>query len=692
MTFTSEQQEAFNSICQFFQSTDQVFILRGSAGTGKTTLLAALVEHMEQKGLPFHLMAPTGRAAHILHEKTSVEATTIHRGIYDFEKMEFVIDDEDYAKSNFKFHYPIRVCEEAAPIVIVDEGSMVGNRKNEGELWTFGTSQLLNDLISFAKLNNGGKLLIVGDPIQLPPVMEKESMALDDQYFRELGFRVLSYTLNEVLRQQADSIILQNATQLRENYKSGRFNELQLTFGDEQMRIPSSEVAPRYTCLHTTPKLGNSIVICYSNATANKYNEQIRQIYFPENANHVQEDDVLMVVTNHYARLNNEENLDLLSLHDIMNGEFIQLRHWSNEETHTVPVYENGERIHIPITFVDAEFLLRSGDVYHCKMITDPILSAPKGTVSLTLMRALYIDFCIRNTEIVSRRKTNPETFSSAIQSDPFINALRVRYGYAITCHKSQGGEWDDVFVDYDGVRYNQDGNRWMYTAQTRARKHLYMINYANITPAQDLRFNTITQSRHPHASFPQPQSSILVDSPFHNTDTPAFLKRKYCEVLLALEKTEYRIIAVQSLQYMERYSIASASGIVHRVDFGYNGRGIFRQPSTTHEALRSLLDTAEQDTLVYPPLEYEPSDNTMQYLFHLMIDACDTAEVEILKVIEDLEHYNVVYCLKTSSKYAWIVFNINNRGFITYASPYTENASDAKLQTLINTLSTPNY
>ena len=104
------------------------------------------------------------------------------------------------------------------------------------------------------------------------------------------------------------------------------------------------------------------------------------------------------------------------------------------------------------------------------------------------------------------------------------------------------------------------------------------------------------------------------------------------------------------------------------------------------------MLDTAEQDTLIYPPLEYEPSDNTMQYLFHLMINACDTAEVEILKVIEDLAHYNVVYCLKTSSKYAWIVFNINNRGFITYASPYTENASDAKLQTLINTLSTPNY
>lgn len=690
---SKEQQLAFDTICTFLNSNDhQVLILRGSAGTGKTTLLGEVVQYLKSERLPFYLMAPTGRAAHILQTKTNVDASTIHRGIYNLSEMEFAIVDEDLAKSDFKFHYPIRVCDESNPIVIVDEGSMVGNRRSEGELWSFGTNQLLNDLITFSKLNEGGKLVIVGDPVQLPPVMETVSSALQEQYFVDLGYQVVVCHLNEVHRQQADSILLDRATHIRTQYESGRFNQLDIAYSDEIVPLMSTDVATEYTRLHSYPQIGSSVVICYSNATANFYNEQIRHNYFANSVSHIQEQDVLMVVNNHYDTRNIEDIPGNGKHQDIMNGEFVQLLDWSNEETRTIPVYENGERIHVDITFVDAEMLLQTGEKYYCKIITDPVLSAPRGTVSITLIRALYIDFCMRNPELRKNRKKNPEAFSKALKSDPYINALRVRYGYAITCHKSQGGEWDNVFIDFEGVHFDRNGSRWMYTALTRAREHVYMINFSNVSPTQDLVIQGISRSIQQHRYFPNPQVPISVESPYHDVDAPAYIKSKYSEIVQILENSEFYISNVQSFPYRERYSITSAMGITHTVDFMYNGKGQFKQPAIANESLRALIESGSQDVLVYPSLSYEPTNHTMQYLFDIMLSACDKASVDIVNVVEDLQHYQVVYCLKTSAKFAWITFYVNNRGFITYGDPHSECVEDEKLNYLLGYLQRGEY
>ena len=169
MQLSNNQQCIYDAICRFINSDKHVYILHGYAGTGKTTLLAHLVKHLVDSNRNFNLMAPTGRAAHILKQKTGVDATTIHRGIYDFDKLEVKINEADIAGSEFKFHYPIKIVDEL-PICIVDEGSMVGNHYSEGELWTFGSNRLLNDLITYSQLNHGGKLIIIGDSAQLPPV------------------------------------------------------------------------------------------------------------------------------------------------------------------------------------------------------------------------------------------------------------------------------------------------------------------------------------------------------------------------------------------------------------------------------------------------------------------------------------------------------------------------------------------
>lgn len=680
MEFTLEQNQALQAIYQFLASDNQVFILRGSAGTGKTTLLEQVVKYVDAKHMPYYLMAPTGRAAHILANKTGQSATTIHRCIYDLEKLEVLINDDDIAKSEFKFHYPIRVNDEVAPISIVDEGSMIGNRYSEGELWSFGTNHLLDDLLTFAKLNKKGKLIVVGDPYQLPPVKEAESSALQESFFQIYGYKVLAFDLQEVHRQNANSLLLENAIFVRKCCEQKQYNQLKLQEGDEVTSIVDSEVAKQYTSLFSTPELGNSVVICYSNATAIKYNEQIRNIYFNDNANHLQNDDVMMVVNNHYDRQPLTDQLPC----DIMNGEFVKVIEWSNEEIHVVPVYENNKKIQLSITFVDVTLLLQSGNVYKCKMITEPILSAQTGTVSTTLIKALYIDFCIRHPEIVKNRKKEPIAFADALQSDRYINALRTRYGYAITCHKSQGGEWSDVFVDFEGVRFNALGARWMYTAITRPRRHIYMIKFSNVSPTQELVFNAVVQSSQPNKYFPLPEPTFCLESPYHTPDASVYLLNKYSEVKRLLENTNYHISNVQSLPYRERYTISSNEGVTYTIDYVYNGKGIFRTPTISNESLRQILEQPIQEPLVYPPLDYEPSNNVAQYLFDTMMKACSDTDVKILKVVEQLEHYVIIYCLQTSSKYASITFAINAKGFITYGAPNTESIPDSKLDHLL--------
>ncbi len=685
MKLTIEQQSALEAIRQFIKSDNQVFILHGYAGTGKTTLLAHVIHEVKAGGYDLHLMAPTGRAAHILHKKTGFPASTIHRGIYNFDKLEVIINDEDIAKSDFKFHYPISNIDEIAPITIVDEGSMIGNRYNEGELWSFGTNHLLNDLITFAKLDKKGKLIIVGDPAQLPPVKESYSLALSSVYFEQLGFKVCTAQLTEVLRQTEDSALMQNAIELRSHIDDEHHNQLQITEGNNVTRISSTNIVDVYMQMCPEPELEKTVVITYSNATANLYNEKIRMRYFGDQAAHLQNGDVMIVVNNHYDKRSIEDIAASNSPKmDIMNGEFVQVVHWGNEVTHHVPVYENKQRIILPITFVDTTIKLPSGELYECKMITEPILSAPRGAVSITLIKALYIDFCMRNDEVVRNRKNEPEAFQNALTNDPYLNALRVRYGYAITCHKSQGGEWETVFADFDGVPFNKDGNRWMYTAWTRARRYIYVANFSNVNPMQHFSINNTTVTNSPTAHFPQPILPLHEASPYHDTSHAFYqvVANKYNEVVQALQGTRYTISSVTSLPYRERYVICSHEGIRYSVDFIYNSKGMFREPAVDNAELQQVL--TKQTPVVYPPLSYEPSTNLMQYLFDIMLKACDSLQIEILKVVEDLEHYQVVYCLRTSSKYAWVTFHINNRGFVTYGAPYAECANDEKLTQLI--------
>lgn len=214
MELTGLQLAVVEQVCRFIKDENaQVFILKGYAGTGKTTLVKTIADKISQ-WLTVKLMAPTGRAARVLSDKTGREATTIHRVIYKAEGLK-----EGKDKSDFKFHFLINDTSGEKIAVIVDEASMLGSRTVEQELFEFGTGNLMNDLLTYARPGFGGKLIFVGDPAQLPPVGETESVALSAAFFTEKGLNVMEAELTDVMRQAGDSVILGNAMLIRDLLK-----------------------------------------------------------------------------------------------------------------------------------------------------------------------------------------------------------------------------------------------------------------------------------------------------------------------------------------------------------------------------------------------------------------------------------------------------------------------------------------
>lgn len=225
MELTTQQNKVFEQIKAFLDSDASVFILRGYAGTGKTTMVKVIADYVEQNR-QLVMMAPTGRAARVLNKKTGHDAVTIHKAIYARAHVKYK-KVKDVADSEFKFVFPINQSEKGGNIVaIVDEASMLCSRKIEHELFVFGTDNLMEDLLTFVRPNFGGKVIFVGDPAQLPPVGESVSNALRAEYFQEKGLKVIEAELTEVLRQKNDSVILKNAMMIRDLLKKDKRNQL----------------------------------------------------------------------------------------------------------------------------------------------------------------------------------------------------------------------------------------------------------------------------------------------------------------------------------------------------------------------------------------------------------------------------------------------------------------------------------
>ena len=655
MELTKQQNEVFKKIKAFMESDASVFILRGYAGTGKTTMVKVVADYITQSR-DMYLMAPTGRAARVLSQKTKRMATTIHKAIYEGTCL-VSKDTKDIAETEFKLVFPIRTSKQNGKnVVIVDEASMLCSRKIKHELYKFGSDNLMEDLLTFIRPGFGGKVIFVGDPAQLPPVGESVSNALRAEYFQKQGLKVMEAELTEVLRQKNDSIILKNAMMIRDLLKKDKRNSLVFEEKkDDVETISANCFLEKYLDYRKKSDKNDSVVICFSNKSASRYNRAIRTDLYGKDVP-VRENDVLMIIQNNY-------NLGR------MNGEFVPVLSVGERTQQSAPVYVQvggvKQRKIITLNFVQVTVTNGLGNPCLCMLLED-LLNSDKPELSIDETRALYINFCMRHPEL----KQGTQQFSLVLMQDAYYNAIRAKYGYAVTGHKCQGGEWGKVFVDYTGrTGLDNDSLRWAYTATTRAQKTLYVANLPHITPFSKFRIDPIQKCNRI-----DPECRILNEvgpTPFHDDNVDNAIRSKYHCIVKNMEFSPYSVVSVLSNPYLETYNIQTPDG-VDRYDLYYKTGPVFQPvkavvPNSHSVFIAMLMD--DEHGMSYK-FDYIPSDESYSQLYNLIRSACDTLGIQITNVVEHKEDYNVVYYMRTSSTFSYIKVYVNAEGFITYAKP----------------------
>ena len=667
MILTAQQEQAVEKIKNFIADKNgQVFILKGYAGTGKTTLVGYIVDYLQSTHTLSQIMAPTGRAAKILRTKLKTEdVSTIHRCIYTHGQLHF-------EKSNgiLKYIFPLKE-DKHRRVYIIDEASMISSQKTNNELFQFGTGILINDVLSYTRLKFGGKIIFVGDPMQLPPVGDNRSVALDEDFFRNLGLNVSSYELTDIIRQKEHSSILTNAEMLRKLMEEEQSNHLVFEKKEgEVMTMHAMDVAKKYCEDLFTP----SAIVCYSNQQAADYNAAIRTILFPQ-MEHVVAGDRLMIVCNNYSGESEFMNGDIITVTAVSDAIIAQ----------SAPVWTetNGNKLQriITLNFREISFQTGQGDIYS-RYIIDSLLQNRQSSLTIDEVKALYINAVMRiRTEKNITEKD--DEFEKALSEDPFYNALQVKYGYAFTCHKSQGGEWDTVYVDFaKRAGLDIDSLRWKYTAITRASKKLWCINLLDVTPITELVINPINKTS--KISNDALSFCEVKETPYHTSSASLAEKVKYWSVRNNMDGTQYSIKNVICKSWRNIYEVSAPNGVI-RVDIIFNGAGLV----TGYEMNpcdMELLSLFQNDENISYKIEYRPSSTSLELLHNRMISLCDECGIVLTNVVE--RTYQLVYYMRTSGNYASITFFFDRKGFIKYAVPLSDiGDTDGKLRKLIENL-----
>ena len=449
---TVEQAEAIDAFADYMTCRGEhpVFILSGSAGTGKTTLAAAIVRAMVEMKQKIVLLAPTGRAAKVFSLYAGQPAYTIHRRIYRQRSGAIGMDGFSL---NDNLH--------TDTLFIIDEASMIANQ-GYGESG-FGSGCLLDDLVRYVNSGRNCRMMLIGDKAQLPPVGEEESPALMPQVMRCYGSEVMHSTLNEVVRQGEESGILWNATKVRSMISEEYAMELPKVWlhgFDDIRNVPGNELIEELASSYSRAGLDDTIVITRSNKLAIRYNNGIRNMVLG-NEDELCSGDRLMVVKNNYF--------------------------WTEKEKLPVPFIANGDRVKV-------ERVRNIRELYGFRF-ADVTMSFPDydnmeltATVNLNTLRSEAPALTREESDLLFNKVMEDYQHIplkmdriKAMRQDVYYNALQVKYAYAVTCHKAQGGQWSHVYVDQGYMTDDMltpDYLHWLYTAFTRATEKLYLVNW----------------------------------------------------------------------------------------------------------------------------------------------------------------------------------------------------------------------
>jgi len=451
-TPTVEQEQALDVFSRFLTSREQhaVMILRGSAGTGKTLLAGAIVKTMVSLQQKVILLAPTGRAAKVFAVHSSHEAFTIHRRIY--RQKSFAGDSSIFNLNENLYH---------DTLFMIDEASMIANQGLSES--SFGSGRLLDDLVHYVYSGQNCRMLLIGDTAQLPPIGEEESPALIKSVLSGYGLQVFQSDLCEVLRQSQQSGILYNATVIRRMITHDELTQLPKIsfhgFADVQM-MPGNELVESLAGSYSAVGMDETMVITRSNKRANIYNQGIRTTVL-DREDTLNTGDMLMIVKNNY--------------------------YWTEKEKAGISFIANGDRAEVQRVrnirelygFRFADVWLQFPDYDRYEMQVTVILdSLTSESPSLTheqnerLFDAVMEDYSDIPLKTDRIRK---------IKQDGYYNAMQIKYGYAVTCHKAQGGQWAHIYLDQGYMTDDMltpDYIHWLYTAFTRATEKLYLVNW----------------------------------------------------------------------------------------------------------------------------------------------------------------------------------------------------------------------
>jgi exodeoxyribonuclease-5 len=450
-TPTDDQSEALRKIAGYIcdNNNDVIFLMTGYAGTGKTSVISSVVKTLDLLRMRSVLLAPTGRAAKVLSSYSGRPAFTIHKKIYRQKSSKDGIGSFSLDRNLHKDTF-----------FIVDEASMVSN--SSGDTSVFGSGRVLDDLIEYVYSGIDCKLILVGDTAQLPPVGSAVSPALDQSVLGGYGFGLITCELRQVVRQSETSGVLMNATRLRFQVADNELvhPSIDCINYEDVSRISGEELIDEISTAYGSCGVEGTIIVVNSNKLANRYNQGIRnRIFYREEE--ISPGDMVMVVKNNYFIIEEEED----GTGFIANGDIAEVKR--------IRKYEEryGFRFaDMVLRFPDYNLELESKVMLDVLHIDSPALPSEKNRELFQSVLADYIS-------IKTRRKQY-----EAVRKDPFFNALQIKFAYAVTCHKAQGGQWERVFIDQGMFNRNEisiDYLRWFYTALTRSTDRVYLVNFA---------------------------------------------------------------------------------------------------------------------------------------------------------------------------------------------------------------------
>lgn len=448
---TESQKQLIVEISRFIETADmkEILLIKGYAGTGKTTIVNSIVKTLKQLDLGAVLLAPTGRAAKVMHSYANYPSWTIHKKIYrqrsGSDGMGSFELDRNLHKDTF---------------FIVDEASMIGQTASDS---VFGTGDLLSDLIQFIEEGSRCRLVLIGDTAQLPPVKLDVSPALDTKILHSYGYRVSEFIMTDIVRQGKESGILLNATALRKMITDGSITipNLNTDVSSDIERVSGAELLECISSCYDRYGEEDTIVVTRSNKRANQFNAGIRgQILWREEQ--ISRGDLLMIVKNNYFWKDEEQRIDFIANGDIARIERV-IRF---EEIYGLRFAE------VDLALIDHENL-----EIQARIMLD-VFDVEGPSLPADVQNNLYNKILEDYPDLTTKKKR-----AEQMMKDPYFNALQVKFAYSVTCHKAQGGQWKAVFIDlgyFTDEMISTDFLRWLYTAFTRATEKLYLINFPN--------------------------------------------------------------------------------------------------------------------------------------------------------------------------------------------------------------------